>query len=252
MDTENNKSFITAEKAPKGIEIKTSKRFGGFSQKPYDSLNMGYFTGDEITNVVKNYYYYQNISNTYNIVTLNQVHGNQVLEVNHNNAAEILFSKADGLFTSEYNLPLGVITADCLPVMIAGKKCISSLHCGWRSLNAGIIDNSFKLFEKYQDTPVYAYIGAGICEKCYEVRDDLVEQLNPLYKPNEALINKGQGQYLLNMKKLATNALIYNGLNIDNIEITDYSSCCSEGYYSYRKENGKTGRMVTTIQRVVK
>ena len=66
MDTDNNKSFITAEKAPKDIEIKTSKRFGGFSQKPYDSLNMGYFTGDEITNVVKNYYYYQNISNTYN------------------------------------------------------------------------------------------------------------------------------------------------------------------------------------------
>ena len=79
-----------------------------------------------------------------------------------------------------------------------------------------------------------------------------MEQLNPLYKPNEALINKGQGQYLLNMKKLATNALIYNGLNIDNIEITDYSSCCNEGFYSYRKENGKTGRMVTTIQRVVK
>ena len=54
------------------------------------------------------------------------------------------------------------------------------------------------------------------------------------------------------MKKLATNALIYNGLNIDNIEITQYSSCCSKGFYSYRLENGTTGRMVTTIQRVIK
>lgn len=252
MDISKSQSYITAENTPDNIEIKTSTRYGGFSTAPYDSLNMGYFTGDEITNVIKNYYYYQNITKTYNIVTLNQVHGNTVLEVNKENAAEIMFSKADGLFTYENNLPIGVITADCLPVMIAGSKCISSLHCGWRSLNAGIIDNAFKLFKKYNDTPIYAYIGAGICEKCYEVRDDLVKQLNPAYKPENTLKETGQGQYLLNMKKLATNALIYNGLNIDNIEITQYSSCCSKGFYSYRLENGTTGRMVTTIQRVIK
>lgn len=252
MEISKTQSYITAENAPQGIEIKTSTRYGGFSSAPYNSLNMGYFTGDDITTVVKNYYYYQNITNTFNIVTLNQVHGNAVLEVNKKNAADIMFSKADGLFTCEHNLPIGVITADCLPVMLAGNRCISSLHCGWRSLNAGIIDNAFKLFKKYDDMPVYAYIGAGICEKCYEVRNDLVSQLNPAYNPKQALLEKGQGYYLLDMKKLATNALIYNGLNIDNIEISIYSSCCSEGFYSYRLENGKTGRMVTTIQRAVR
>ncbi len=252
MEISKTQSYITAENAPKDIEIKTSTRYGGFSSAPYNSLNMGYFTGDDITTVVKNYYYYQNITKTYNIVTLNQVHGDTVLEVNKENAADIMFSKADGLFTCENYLPLGVITADCLPVMIAGSKYISSLHCGWRSLNACIIDNAFKLFKKYNDTPVYAYIGAGICEKCYEVHDDLVQQLNPVYNPDQALAAKGQEQYLLNMKKLASNALIYNGLSIDNIEISEYSSCCSKGFYSYRLENGKTGRMVTTIQRVVR
>ena len=84
------------------------------------------------------------------------------------------------------------------------------------------------------------------------MRDDLVNQLNPAYNPDQTLTAKGQGQYLLNMKKLASNALIYNGLSIDNIEISKYSSCCSKGFYSYRLENGKTGRMVTTIQRVVR
>lgn len=252
MDISKTKSYITAENAPIGIEIKTSTRYGGFSSAPYNSLNMGYFTGDDITAVIKNYYYYQNITKTYNIVTLNQIHCNTVLEVNKENAADIMFSKADGLFTYENNLPLGVITADCLPVMLAGNKCISSLHCGWRSLNAGIIDNAFKLFKKYDDMPVYAYIGAGICEQCYEVRDDFVNQLNPAYNPASALTEKVQGQYLLNMKKLASNALIYNGLSIDNIEISKYSSCCSKGFYSYRLENGKTGRMVTTIQRAVR
>ena len=174
MDISKTKSYITAENAPIGIEIKTSTRYGGFSSAPYNSLNMGYFTGDDITAVIKNYYYYQNITKTYNIVTLNQIHCNTVLEVNKENAADIMFSKADGLFTYENNLPLGVITADCLPVMLAGNKCISSLHCGWRSLNAGIIDNAFKLFKKYDDMPVYAYIGAGICEQCYEDRKSVV------------------------------------------------------------------------------
>ena len=147
----------------------------------------------------------------------------------------------------EYNLPLGVITADCLPVMIAGEKCISSLHCGWRSLNGGIIDNAFKLFQKHNDKVIYAYIGAGICNKCYEVKDDLINQLVEKYKPAECLTKKDDEHYLLDMKKLATNALMFNGLHIDNIEVSSHSSCCNKELYSYRLENGKTGRMVTTI-----
>lgn len=246
----DNKSYISANKSPKGIKIYTSTRYNGFSDTPYDSLNMGYFTGDDIMNVIKNYHYYENVINTSNIITLNQVHGNDVLEVSHNNYASVLFSKADGLFSTEFNLPLGVITADCLPVMLAGNRCVSSLHCGWRSLNNSIIDNAFKLFQKYNDVVQYAYIGAGICEKCYEVQEDLVSQLNHKYNPETALIKKDSTHYLLNMKKFASNALVYNGLSIDNIEITDYSSCCNSEFYSYRKENGKTGRMVTTIERV--
>ncbi len=250
MEISENQSYITAQKAPIGIEIKTSTRYGGFSNTPYDSLNMGYFTGDNIFSVIKNYNYYQNISKTYNIITLNQVHGNIILEVNKDNASEIMFSQADGLFTDEYNLPIGIITADCLPIMIVGSQYISCLHCGWRSLNAGIIDNAFKLFKKYNDIPIYTYIGTGICEKCYEVQDDLINQLNKNYNPSYAIIKKGQGKYLLDMKQLAINALSYNGLTIDNIEISQYSSCCSKGFYSYRLENGKTGRMVTTIQKI--
>lgn len=245
----NKKMYIQAEKTPLNISIKTSTRYGGYSKEPYNSLNMGYFTGDDVTTVIKNYRLYEKEINTYNIITLNQVHGNDVLEVNHENSSDILFSKADGLFTTEKNIPLGVITADCLPVMLAGQRCIASLHCGWRSLNSGIIDNAFKLFNIHNDIVEYAYIGAGICEKCYEVQDDLVMQLVEKYNPQKALQKKDSKHYLLDMKKLATNALIYNDLPIDNIEITKYSSCCFEEFYSYRLENGKTGRMVTTIVR---
>ncbi len=250
MDILGNQSDNVPENAPKDIDIKTSTRYGAVSQYPYDSLNLGYFTGHDVYTIIKNYHYYHNMSNTNKIVLLNQVHGNDIVEVTNNNKSEVLFSKADGLFTTEYNINLGIATADCLPIMIVGNWCIASLHCGWRSLNAEIIDNAFNLFKKYKDIPVYAYIGTGICEKCYEVKNDLIKVLNNKYSPHKAFVDKGQGRYLLSMKQLATNALIYNGLSIDNIEISNYSSCCSNGFYSYTLENGITGRMITTVRRV--
>lgn len=243
------KYFIEAEKSPNNIKIKTSTRYGGYSDKPFNSLNMGYFTGDNIENVIKNYSFYGRITGMSNIVTLNQVHGTDILEVNSSNYSDILFSKADGLFTMDINLPIGVITADCLPVILSGEKCISSLHCGWRSLNGGIIDNAFKLFKKYNDFPKYAYIGAGICEKCYEVGEDLVIQLEKKYEPEKALLNLDNNKYKLNLKKLAVNALKYNGLDEINIEVSSYSSCCNDEFYSYRRDSGKTGRMVTTVEK---
>ncbi len=49
MEISKTQSYITAKNAPKDIEIKTSTRYGGFSSAPYNSLNMGYFTGDDVT-----------------------------------------------------------------------------------------------------------------------------------------------------------------------------------------------------------
>lgn len=244
----NKLKFIEPKKAPSNVAIKTSTKFGGYSSEPYGENNMGYFTGEEKTIVLKNFLKFEKLINSSNIVTLNQVHGIDVLEVDHNNKTDILFEKADGLFTREKNLPLGVITADCLPIFLVGKESISSLHCGWRSLNGGIIDKSFALFKKYNDFPEYAFIGPGICEKCYEVGIDLVDALNPNYKPNTALKQVSEFNYMLNLKKLAVNALEYNGLKIDNIEVTNYTSCCHEEFYSYRLENGTTGRMVSVIE----
>ena len=53
---QGNLMYIQAKNTPKNISIKTSTRNGGFSTAPYDSLNMGYFTGDDVTTVIKNYY----------------------------------------------------------------------------------------------------------------------------------------------------------------------------------------------------
>lgn len=242
-----NLEIVKWESAPIGVFGFTTKRWGGVSSGSFSGLNLGVNTGDDIKNILKNYKILEQYTNIHNLVLANQVHGNLVLEVNKANFGSVYLQNADGFFTIEKDIALGVQTADCFPVLLAGNRGIAALHCGWRSLNNLIIENALKMFEKYDDMPKNAYVGAGICADHYEVRDDMVNMLEKRYKPLEALADMGGGLYKLDLKKLVLNALDING--ISNVEISSFSSCHSDGFYSYRRENGVTGRMLSAIVR---
>lgn len=244
----NEKSFLTPEYAPDNVKISVSTRYGGYSEKPYDSLNLGLYTGDSITSVIKNFACYKKATGIGELITLKQVHGTDILEVTEDNSADILLEEADGLFTRVSGISIGVVTADCIPVIITGDFSAAALHCGWRGLNAGIIDKAFGFFKSYGDAVRYAYIGVGICSDCYEVKDDLVSCLNVNYRPETALKKKNDFSYNLDLKRLTLNALVYNGLEQEKTEISPLSSCCSDGFFSYRKSGGITGRMVTSVE----
>lgn len=238
---------IEWKNAPSGVLGFTSKRFGGVSSDQYAGLNLGVNTSDSAANIFKNYKLLERHSGLKNIIIVNQVHGSMVLEVTAENYAELCLSEADGLFTLENDIALAVQTADCFPVLLAGTKGIAALHCGWRSLNAGIIENAIKFFEKYGDYPEYAYIGPGICKDCYEIKDDMVKLLNKKYKPEEALIALGDGKYGFDLRKETHNALKSNAIVF--IEDCGLTSCHSEGFYSYRRDGGDTGRMLSVVER---
>lgn len=242
-----NLEIVKWESAPGNVLGFTTKRWGGVSIGAFAGLNLGVNTGDDIKNILKNYKMLEQYTNINNIVLANQVHGNLVLEVDKTNFGTIHLEDGDGFFTIEKNIALGVQTADCFPVLIAGDKGIAALHCGWRSLNSSVIENALKFFAKYDDIPKSAYIGPGICADHYEVREDMVEMLEKRYNPAETMTDMGGGSYKLDLKKLVQNALKVNGVN--DVEICGYSSCHSEGFYSYRRENGVTGRMLSVIIR---
>lgn len=232
---------------PSGVLGFTSKRFGGVSSDRYAGLNLGINTKDSAAKVFKNYKLLEFHSGLKNIIILNQVHGSKVLEVTADNYAEICLSEADGLFTMEKDIALAIQTADCFPILLAGKNGIAALHCGWRSLNSGIIENSVTFFEKYDDYPEYAYVGPGICKDCYEIKDDMVKLLNKKYEPETALIDLGDGKYKFDLRKETHNALKANAIKF--IEDCGFTSCHSEGFYSYRRDGGDTGRMLSVVAR---
>lgn len=240
-------SFSYAEGAPDDILSFTTTRYGGYSTGQFASLNFGHFTDDDIPSVLKNYKYIEQAQSISNLVVLKQVHGNIVVEVTRDNIPDVYLSPGDGLFTSDTDIALGVLTADCYALHLVGKKSISALHCGWRSLNSGIIENSLELFKKSGDFPIYAYIGPGICANCYEVRQDMVDKLNPLYHPEEALVKTGDEIYKLDLAKVLINALRVNG--IMNYFVARDPSCCSDLYFSHRRDKGVTGRMISVLMR---
>ena len=109
-----------------------SKRHGGVSPKPYQSLNLGLNTDDNYKNVTENRKRLFSTLNIYEeqIAAVHQVHGNEIIEV-----LEGGYTKGyDALITQEKNLFLTITIADCAPVLIydEARQAVAAIHAGWR------------------------------------------------------------------------------------------------------------------------
>src|SRR5690606_2910974 len=91
---------------------------------------------------------------------VDQVHGTDIVSL------ETLPCEADGMIVSweDFNAPLVIKTADCLPIVIEGEKGVVFLHAGWRGLAQGILERP----EIDLIKPHHVYIGPSIQECCFE------------------------------------------------------------------------------------
>ncbi|HVF69218.1 MAG TPA: polyphenol oxidase family protein [Xanthomonadales bacterium] len=160
-------------------------------------------------------------------ICMEQVHSTNVSEVENND--RFLIPNSDGLITNQKNIPLCVVTADCLPILFFDyeKKIIGVGHGGRKGLLAGIIKNVVEKFKKdYNSDPanIIVGIGPGIEKKCYEV----------------------DGQ-LMDLRKMAHEMLLEEGVRVENIEDLDMCTKCNKDlFYSYRGGDNLQ-RFVTVI-----
>jgi YfiH family protein len=232
---------LKTENLPENILSFTTTRIGGFSKGYYSELNMGFHVGDDKKLVEKNYGKLLSVFDIDKIQLLNQIHSDKVIEINK---TEKIYPEADGLFTNKERLALGIMTADCYTVQLIGEKYISNLHCGWRSIYSGIVQNAISLFDKNNDKIIAAVIGVGICNDCYEVDSELAEKFNLLF-PKKNIVLKKDNAYFLNLRKVLFNIL--KEQNINNILDLNYCSSCEDEFYSHRRDKGKTGRMLSVL-----
>ena len=144
----------------------------GFSKGIYKSLNCGKGSKDKKTNVKRNLIYVKDkiCSKINSIVLLYQVHSSKVFFIKKIPKKKIV---GDALITNTRNIPIGVLTADCAPLLILDykRKIIGAVHVGWKGAYKNIINKVLRKFIKSgsKKKDIIAVIGPSISQKNYEV-----------------------------------------------------------------------------------
>lgn len=227
--------------APSNVHAIQTTRQGGFSDAPFESLNLGAHVQDHLITVVKNRQLLDQFVPA-EPVWLNQVHGTNVIDA----ALSSCVQDADASFTTQSNVVCVTMTADCLPVLLCDKQgtAVSAIHAGWRSLCDGVIENAvLAMGLKAED--VLAWLGPAIGPDAFkvgaEVRQAFIEKdanATQAFRPHA-------DKWLANLYLLAKQRL--NNVGIKAIYGGgDCTYSYPERYFSFRRD-GMTGRMATMI-----
>ncbi len=242
-----------------GIIHGFSTRLGGVSRGIYSSMNLSFTRGDEEEAVKENY---RRIAQaigfrTDDIVTSDQTHTANVRKVTEADRGKGItvprdYQDVDGMVTNVPGLVLTTFYADCVPLYFADpvKRVIGLSHSGWRGTVAKIGKVTVeKMKEEYGCHPedILAAIGPSICQDCYEVSEDVIEEFKTAFAgeyQERLYYKKKNGKYQLNLWE--TNRLIFleAGIPEANISMPGICTCCNpEFLFSHRASHGKRGNL---------
>ncbi|HEX5468142.1 MAG TPA: polyphenol oxidase family protein [Gaiellaceae bacterium] len=215
-----------------------STREGGVSEGDFESLNLGILTEDDPERVVENRRLLCAAAEVEpETATMPwQVHGARVFEADGRGIVTpgTEFEQGDGLWTETPGRALGVLSADCFPVVLArraGRPRIAVLHVGWRGLAAGLVETGMAALAG----PAVAAVGPGIGPCCYEVGDEVAEPFRARF--GESVL-RGRN---LDLPEAIERALRAAG--VEEVERTGHcTSCEPELFFSHRRDRGRTGR----------
>ncbi|TNE68968.1 MAG: peptidoglycan editing factor PgeF [Bacteroidetes bacterium] len=226
-----------------------STRHGGISLAPYHSLNLGKNTQDKPEHVAENRQRFCSALGFHpgQLAWSHQVHGAEVRLVTEPGGA----SGFDALITRESGILLSVSVADCTPVLVydTRQQAMAAIHAGWRSAAAGIVrivlHNMQKAFGS-RAVDCLAYVGTCIDECSFEVGPEVAAA----FEAGVKRFDPESSKYFVDLKKECTRQLQEAGLPESQIEVSPYSTVLHYAdYFSHRRENGTTGRMLAVIGR---
>ena len=240
-----------------GIQHCFFSRKNGNSTGIYKSLNCGVGSKDKSKNVDKNL---KIIANNFKVdkkklVLMNQTHSNKVEIIERESDNNRV--NADAIVTTKDNLALGVLTADCAPILFfeSKKKIIGCIHAGWKGAINGIIENTIeKIKELGGDmNKMIVCIGPCIDKKNYEVKKDFYDTFKKKSEKSDIFFSKGRNDsFYFDLRGFISKKFNNNGvLQVDNINIDSFST--TEEYFSHRraKKLGENdyGRCISVIKK---
>lgn len=247
----------------------TTTRTGGFSTGAYSSFNLAQHVGDEPEDVEKNRrtlsQYLQAASATHfgsfkkqagdlsvnetlykPLPFLTQVHSSNVLSADEDDISSI---PCDGVYSSQAEQALVILTADCLPIILVSTQSneIAAVHAGWKGLVNGVIENALTRFSAPRES-ISVWIGPGICQKHFEVGEELLEKFSNY---NAQIVSGKRQKYHIDLAGIAESILQKQGV----IKIQRSNACtyCRDDLFSFRRSTHQglsdCGRMATVVMR---
>lgn len=260
-----------------------STREGGVSEGIYRSMNLSYTRGDKKEAVDENYRRIADVleSCTEDMVCSDQTHTDHIRLVTVKDRGKGVtrpkdYADVDGLITQEKGIVLCTFFADCVPLFFVDpvKKAIGLSHSGWRGTVQKIGRKTVeKMGEAFGTDPkdVRAAIGPSICQDCYEVSEDVIEEFRKAFpgieKDRLAVGSSSQsesrkracplwyrtkpGKYQLDLWEANRLVMLEAGIPAEHIEVTDLCTCCNPDFlFSHRASHGQRGNLAAFMKLV--
>ena len=207
----------------KNVEHAFFNKLGGKSVGIFKSLNCGLGSSDKKQDILKNLKIVEKKirSNSRKLILLNQIHSNKFCFIDKNSKLNNNKLIGDALITNKLNTPIGVLTADCAPILIfdSKKKIIAAIHAGWKGALKGIVKKVIKfLIKKGSSTDnITAVIGPCISLKNYEVKQDFIKKFIKNDVKTEIFFKKIKNKNYFNLSQYIAYQL--KNLDIKKIEV---------------------------------
>lgn len=255
-------SYSSFEKIPQVVHG-FSTRLGGVSQGMYSSMNLSFARGDEEEAVRENY---RRISRAIgflpeDIVTSDQTHTANVRVVTEKDRGDGItkprsYKDVDGMITDVPGLVLATFYADCVPLFFVDPihKAVGLSHSGWRGTVGKIGDVTVEKMEKTYGSrreEIYSAIGPSICQKCYEVSEDVIEEFRKAFPSKDwdsLFYKKENGKYQLDLWEANRKIMVDAGIREDHISMPNLCTCHNpEFLFSHRASKGKRGNLAAFL-----
>jgi YfiH family protein len=199
------------------------------------------------------------------VARLRQIHGDRVVVVTKGcvpaespDRTEAFFGYGDALVSSRDDLALGIVTADCIPLLLAdreGRRAAAAAHAGWRGVVAGIVERTLEVLDRSFGVAPSALVAlagpaAGGC--CYEVGPEVVEELaKGLPGPADPhdWLRPGRGERPhVDLRAVLRRRLLAAGVPPDAIHsVAECTICSGDRWPSWRREGNDAGRILAAI-----
>ena len=229
-------------------------RNNGFSRGVYRSLNCGRGSKDNKKNIQKNLKF---VAKTMaveraKLILMHQTHSNKVVEITKKNYKKIIV--ADAMITQMRNLAIGVVTADCVPIIFCDIKSqvAGCIHAGWKGAFSGIVENTIQKVQKLNlKNKIYASVGPCIGNKSYEVDIKFYEKfVSKSWKNKIYFRHKSKTKKLFDLRKFVTDKLLKLNVKVDQIKKDTFTE--KSNFFSYRRsqklKQKDYGRCISTVR----